>query len=130
MPNQLSQRIVWSLDESCNIYTRNIRDENSLWEQLDQTQFGKIQSNENHIRGKKHSNLDWSRRLVDIGCNSLGVWAVDDRGCVYFRYGHISSSDECSFLNAAWIEIPGDPQHHRSFVQIFCGPEDWMVRTK
>ena len=40
VPYGHSQRILWTLDESCNIYTRNILDDNSQWEQLDQSQFG------------------------------------------------------------------------------------------
>ena len=79
----------------------------------------------------KHKNniyLDWSRRLVHIVCNSIGVWAVDDRGCVHFRRGHISNSTEDSLLNPAWISIPGEPKYYRLFAQIFCGPEDWMVK--
>ncbi len=71
--------------------------------------------------------LDWNRRLVDIVCNSVGVWAVDDRGCIHFRHGHTSNSNEYSLLNPAWIPIPGEPEPHRSFAQIFCGPKNWMV---
>lgn len=32
--------ILWSLDESCQIYIRENIKETSQWEQLDQTQFG------------------------------------------------------------------------------------------
>jgi hypothetical protein len=61
-------------------------------------------------------------------CNSVGVWAVDDRGCIHFRHGHVSNSGEYSLLNPAWISIPGEPKYYRLFAQIFCGPEDWMVK--
>lgn len=72
--------------------------------------------------------LDWHRRLVDIVCNGVGVWAVDDHGCVHFRHGHSSGSSELSLLNPAWIPIPGDAKNNRTFTQIFCGPKSWMVR--
>jgi hypothetical protein len=35
-----SESILWALDESCNIYTRINLDEDTQWEQLDQSQFG------------------------------------------------------------------------------------------
>ncbi len=65
--------------------------------------------------------------MVHIVCNTVGVWAVDDHGCIHFRYGHISNSNEFSLLNPAWIPIPGEPEYNRSFAHIFCGPEKWMV---
>ncbi len=40
VPQINSEIILWSLDESCNIYIRNNLDNNSQWEQLDQSQFG------------------------------------------------------------------------------------------
>lgn len=78
------------------------------------------------------SFLEWNRRLVNIVCNNSGVWAVDDRGHIHFRHGHISASDhaylhEYSLLPPAWISIPGTPKRNRNFSQIFCGPADWMV---
>ena len=71
--------------------------------------------------------LDWNRRLVDIVCNSVGVWAVDDQGYIHFRHGHSSNSSDNSLLNPAWIPIPGEAIYNRSFAQIFCGPKNWMV---
>lgn len=70
---------------------------------------------------------------MNIVCNNSGVWAVDDRGHVHFRHGHISASqhsqaNEKSLLPPAWIQVPGDAKRFRSFVQVFCGPEDWMVK--
>ena len=93
------------------------------------------------VRGKKslveewfrqYFRLDWSRRLVNIVCSNTGVWAVDDQGYVYFRHGHISASQNVgtygtTFLPPAWISVPGEAKRHRFFVQIFCGPIDWMV---
>ncbi|CAF2713616.1 unnamed protein product [Rotaria sp. Silwood2] len=115
VPDNSSQgTILWSLDESCNIYVRANVETNTRWEQLDQSQF------------------EWNRRLVHIVCNNVGVWAVDDQGYVHFRHGHISASDdvylnELSLLPPAWIPIPGEPKRYRSFSQIYCGPADWMV---
>ena len=71
--------------------------------------------------------LDWNRRLVNIVCNSVGVWAVDDQGYVHFRHGHAAGFGEFSVLNPAWIMIPGEAKNHRTFAQIFCGPKSWMV---
>ncbi|CAF3568334.1 unnamed protein product [Rotaria sordida] len=112
--NSSEGTILWSLDESCNIYVRANVETNTKWEQLDQSQF------------------EWNRRLVHIVCNDVGVWAVDDHGYIHFRHGHISASDdvylnEFSVLPPAWIPIPGEPQRYRSFSQIYCGPTDWMV---
>lgn len=126
-----SENILWALDESCNIYIRSNLDENTQWEQLDQSQFGNWKNVFlNREKKKVCFCLDWNRRLVDIVCNSVGVWAVDDRGYVHFRHGHSSSSNEYSFLNPAWIPVPGEPKYHRSFAQIFCGPKNWMVIEK
>ncbi len=77
-------------------------------------------------------SLEWSRRLINIVCNNAGVWAVDDRGCVHFRHGHMSASqhidsNEIAFLPPAWIMVPGEAKRYRSFSQVFCGPDDWMV---
>ncbi|CAF3782621.1 unnamed protein product [Rotaria sp. Silwood1] len=106
--------ILWSLDESCNIYIRTNVEINTKWEQLDQSQF------------------EWNRRLVHIVCNIAGVWAVDDHGYIHFRHGHSTASDdvylnEWSLLPPAWIPIPGEPIKYRSFSQIYCGPDDWMI---
>ncbi|UJR32017.1 hypothetical protein I4U23_019486 [Adineta vaga] len=115
VPNNFSANtILWSLDESCNIYVRPNVDVDTPWEQLNQTQF------------------EWSRRLVHMICNNAGVWAVDDRGLIHFRHGHISASqymneNELTLLPPAWITIPGDAKRHRYFSQVFCGPADWMV---
>jgi hypothetical protein len=40
VPQMNSESILWALDESCNIYTRINLDEDTQWEQLDQSQFG------------------------------------------------------------------------------------------
>jgi hypothetical protein len=40
VPRMNSESILWTLDESCNIYTRTDLNENTQWEQLDQSQFG------------------------------------------------------------------------------------------
>lgn len=69
---------------------------------------------------------------MNIVCNSAGVWAVDDHGHIHFRHGHISAShhhqsQDKSLLPPAWISVPGDAKRFRSFVQVFCGPADWMV---
>ncbi|CAF1171707.1 unnamed protein product [Rotaria magnacalcarata] len=115
VPDSCSQgTVLWTLDESCNIYVRANSENDTKWEQLDQSQF------------------DWNRRLVHIVCNNSGVWAVDDRGCTHFRHGHMPASDriylnELSLLPPAWIPIPGTPKKHRGFSQIYCGPVDWMV---
>ncbi len=45
VPPTNSPPILWSLDESCNIYIRNNLDEQSQWEQLDQSQFGNSKNN-------------------------------------------------------------------------------------
>ncbi len=42
VPNIDTDTILWSLDESCNIYVRDGVKENSQWEQLDQSQFGNL----------------------------------------------------------------------------------------
>ncbi|CAF0956280.1 unnamed protein product [Adineta steineri] len=117
VPNNSSHNtILWSLDESCNIYVRaNVdTDTDTVWDQLDQSQF------------------EWTRRLVHMVCNHAGVWAVDDQGSIHFRHGHISANqyvnvNELSFLLPAWITIPGEARRHRYFSQVFCGPADWMV---
>ncbi|CAF0893625.1 unnamed protein product, partial [Didymodactylos carnosus] len=107
VPNSNSSKnLVWALDESCNIYVRSVKDSN--WLQLDQTQF------------------DWTIKLVHLACNSIGVWAVDNEGCIHFRYGHSVESSDC--LSAAWIEIPGHPANeHRYFLQVYCSKTFWMV---
>ncbi len=87
-------------------------------------------SSENEFHRENLIYLEWNIRLVDIVCNSVGVWAVDDQGCIHFRYGHSSNSNEYSLLNPAWIQIPGEPMYHRSFARIFCGPQNWMVIEK
>ncbi len=76
--------------------------------------------------------LEWSRRLINIVCNHAGVWAVDDKGFVHFRHGHISASQNVSsygptILPPAWILVPGEAKKYRTFSQVFCGPVDWMV---
>ncbi|CAF1144141.1 unnamed protein product [Adineta ricciae] len=115
VPNNFSENtVLWSLDESCNIYVRPNIEINTQWEQLNQSQF------------------EWSRRLVHMVCNHAGVWAVDDQGLIHFRHGHISASEnmgdsELSLLPPAWITIPGEAKRHRYFSQVFCGPADWMV---
>ena len=43
VPQTNSENMLWALDESCNIYTRNDLEENTQWEQLDQSQFGNEQ---------------------------------------------------------------------------------------
>ncbi len=78
--------------------------------------------------------VEKKRKLLNIVCNNSGVWAVDDSGNIHFRHGHISAnqhnqSKEKSFLPPAWITVPGDAKQFRSFVQVFCGPADWMVKN-
>jgi hypothetical protein len=70
--------------------------------------------------------------LINIVCNNAGVWAVDEKGFVHFRHGHISANQNVSsyggsILPPAWITVPGKAERNRSFAQVYCGPADWMV---
>lgn len=78
--------------------------------------------------------VEKKRKLLNIVCNNSGVWAVDDSGNIHFRHGHISAnqhnqSKENSFLPPAWITVPSNVKQIRPFVQVFCGPADWMVNN-
>jgi len=78
--------------------------------------------------------VEKKRKLLNIVCNNSGVWAVDDQVNIHFRHGHISANQHSqskgsSLLPPTWITVPGDAKQFRSFVQVFCGPADWMVKN-
>ena len=128
------ETVLWSLDESCGVYVRPDLEEKTEWEQANQIQFRK-KRDMLCMPKTFFGPLELNQRLINIVCNNAGVWAVDNKGHIYFRHGHISASQSVrtygeTFLPPAWINVPGEPDRRRSFTQVYCGPIDWMVINK
>ena len=69
--------------------------------------------------------LTGETHLIHLSCGSKNVWAVDIDGVVYQRIGVKAPSSHS--LQAAWLPVDTESTG-TSFIQVFTGPSDLMVR--
>lgn len=100
---------LWGLTANGTIYVRNaVRNccpEGVNWVRLDLEQLGNI-------------------FFTHLSCGSDCVWAVDNNGDVYHKFGVLPPTDK--LFTPVWLQVDPEPSGI-IFTHVVAGPENWMV---